>query len=178
MSNLIPETLHKKIRSEYRARFILAGSLMAAGTAFFAALALSPGFGVLFITRPPAAAQTSLAEAGKQEGLDITLARALITQLEPVAAASSSVSSAIISALEKRPSGVRVDSIDYLATASGPTMSVHTITMEGMAEARDQIDKYRAALQADPRFTSVRLPVDDLLGKKGSRFTITLTGNF
>ena len=173
MANLIPETLHKKIRSENRARFILAGSYMAIGIAFFTALALSPSYGVLFITRPGAAAQNALSEENKQHSTEIMRTQILITQLAPVAAASSSLAVAIMSVLEKRPIGVHVDSITYTMGLTGST-----ITMEGLADARDKIEKYRASLQTDPRFSSVKLPVGDLLGNKGSRFTITLTGNF
>ena len=173
MSNLIPDTLHKKIRAEYRARFMLAGSSMAIGAAFFAALALFPSFGVLFITRPAATAQILQTEESKQQSADIARAQTLVTYLAPVATASSSLSNAIISALERRPNGVRVDSIQYVTTVTGVS-----ITMEGVGDGRAQIDKYRSALQADSRFSSVRLPVDDLLGNKGSRFTITLAGQF
>lgn len=169
MSNLLPEKSQQKIGNEYRARFVMSGSALVIVAAVFTALALSPSFGVLFVTRPAAIEQANQMQQGKQDSTDIAAAQALAVVLAPVAAASSSVSSAIVEALGQRPSGVHVDSIVY---------TTGTLALGGAADSRTNIDKYRTALQADPDFSSVKVPVGDLVGAQGGRFTITLTGNF
>jgi hypothetical protein len=172
MANLLPETAQKKIHAEYRARFLLAGSFLAMSVALFTALALFPSYAVLFVTRPAAAAQASQVQQSKQDAADVAVAQALAFQLAPSASASSSISTALLDALGKRPGGVHIDSIVYV----GGTPA--TIAVGGVADSRDMLDKYRTALQGNSRFTAVNLPVGDLVGVKGGRFTITLSGKF
>jgi hypothetical protein len=172
MANLLPETVQKKIHTEYGARFLVAGSFLAMGVALFTALALSPSYAVLFVTRPAAVEQASQVQQSKQDAADVAVAQTLAFQLAPAASASSSISMALLDALEKRPSGVHIDSIVYVGGTSA------TVAVGGVADSRDVLDKYRTALQRDSRFTAVNLPVGDLVGVKGGRFTITLAGKF
>ena len=79
----------------------------------------------------------------------------------------------MLGALSERPSGIHIDDIVYNVAGSA-----QTIAIAGSADSRAIIDKYRAVLQADPRFSSVKLPVGDLLSSDGGNFTITLSGNF
>jgi len=175
MSNLLPEKSHQKIHSEYRARFLLAGASLAIGAAVFAALALLPSFGVLIMSRPGALARANQAQQDKQDGADISQTKSLMTALAPVAAASSSATTALIDALSEKPAGVHIDNAVYNAPTQG---SQSTIAIGGVADNRASMDKYRTTLQSDPLFSSVKLPVGDLLGSQGGRFTVTLTGNF
>jgi hypothetical protein len=48
----------------------------------------------------------------------------------------------------------------------------------GIGTGRVAINAYREALAADPHFTGVAVPVGDLLGTAGGKFSITLTGAF
>jgi hypothetical protein len=48
----------------------------------------------------------------------------------------------------------------------------------GFSLARDAINVYRQALQADPHFKTVSVPVGDLAGTQGGRFSVTLSGDF
>ncbi len=172
MSNLLPEKNRQSIRREYLARFILAGSFLAIGLAFFAILALSPSYGVLYMTRPATIAQATQIKESKTEELDVARAQSLLIQLGPAASATSTVSRAIEIALSGRPAGVHIDTISYKAGADS------TILLSGVADTRGVLDKYRTTLQADSRFSSINLPVGDLIGIKGGRFTITLAGKF
>src|ERR1043166_7174449 len=172
MSNLLPDAAQQVIRREYRARFILAGAALAIGAALFTILALSPSYGALFITQPRVRAQATQLQQSKSDSADIARAQILMTQFSPVASASSSVTTAIRQAISDRPTGVRIDNISYTAGVSD------TIALGGIAESREMIDKYRATLLADPYFTSVKLPVGDLIGALGGRFTITVAGHF
>src|SRR6185369_10950878 len=103
MSNLLPETTRRALNSEYRARFILAGSLVAIVSAVYAAIALSPSYGVLFMTRPEALEKASLAQKSKTDTTDVATGQFMVTQLSAVATASSTISTTIMEALEKRP---------------------------------------------------------------------------
>lgn len=172
MSNLLPYAAQKKIHREYQARFILAGSFLAMAMAVFTLLSLAPSYGVLTVTRPAAIAQAAQGRETKNETADLAQAQLLVTQYLPVSAASSSLSHALLAALSVRPEGVHVDSIVYTA---GNTA---TLTFGGIADNPEQIDRYRSALDDDARFTSVKLPVGDLIAARGGRFTITLNGKF
>lgn len=172
MSNLLPEKFQQRIRAEYRARFIMAGSALAFAAAIFTVLTLSPSFGALYITRPAASEKANQLLQSKQDSAEIASAQSLLLQLSPIATASSTVSAAILDALDERPSGVHVDHVVYTAGTAA------TIAIGGTADSRAHIDKYRNTLQNDPRFPSVKLPVGDLVGAQGGRFTITLSGNF
>jgi hypothetical protein len=175
MSNLLPEKTLQGIRREYRERFILSGSSLAIGAAVFTALSLSPTFSVLFISRPATQAQANQLQQSKMDSADITRAQTLLAQLAPVSTASSSVTNAIAAALTQRPAGVHIDDIVYNTGAAG---SPATIALGGATDSRTGINKYRGNLQTVHSFTSVKLPVDDLVGAQGGRFTITLSGNF
>jgi hypothetical protein len=172
MSNLLPEANKKKIESEYRARFILAGSFLAMGAAIFTVLVLSPSFGVLYVTSPGVVEQAAAAQQNKSDSAELARAQALLLQFSPVASATSSISRALGAALTHRPKGVHIDSISYTPGKEA------VISLGGIADSREVMDKYRAALQDDTQFTSVKLPVGDLVGVTGGRFTVTLTGKF
>jgi hypothetical protein len=172
MTNLLPLKNRQTISREYRARFILAGSFLAISAALFTLLTLSPSFGVLMITRPEAVAQASRAQQSKGENSDIVHAQTLVAHLAPVFAASSSIATAIREALAKRPHGVTIQSIGFTAEEK------NTMVLGGEGENRVVLDTYRTALQADPNFTAVQLPVGDLVSFRGGRFTITLTPKF
>jgi hypothetical protein len=48
----------------------------------------------------------------------------------------------------------------------------------GFSPARDAVNLYRQALQADARFKTVSVPVGDLAGTQGGKFSVTLLGDF
>jgi hypothetical protein len=173
MSNLLPETGKRNIHAEYRARFILTASSLAIGAAAFTALVLAPSFGVLYISRSSVIEKASQAHQVKADNDDILHAQSLLMQISSVALASSSVSSAIVDALAQKPAGVSIDSIAYINTSG-----TGSLALGGVAQNRASLDKFRTQLQADTRFTSVNIPVADLLGQQGSRFTVTLAGHF
>jgi hypothetical protein len=173
MSNLLPEKTKQKIHAEYRARFVLTASSLAIGAAAFTALVLSPSFGVLYVSRSSSIEKASQAHQMKTDNDDILRAQSLLSQVSNVALASSSISSAIIDALAQKSDTVSIDTISYVTTSASPS-----IALGGVAQNRASLEKFRTQLQGDPRFTSVNIPVADLLGSQGSRFTVTLKGHF
>jgi Tfp pilus assembly protein PilN len=169
MANLLPEKLLQKIRTEYRERFILAGSGLAVVVALFTILMLAPSYTVLLVTRPAAVMQASLLQQGKQDTADVATAQSVVVSLQPVVAATSSASSAMLEALSQKPKGVTVDGVSYEAGS---------VSLSGTGDSRDAIDQYRQNLQNDSHFSSVKLPIGDLVGLKDTRFTISLTADF
>lgn len=173
MSNLLPENSRTELRQEYRARYVFAGSLLAIGAAVFMSLSMLPSY-VAFSSSLPKGQNTTASDETKKDFADITRAQSLVQQLAPTMVSTSTISRAIQSALAVRSRGAHVDNISYMRDplASG------VVTIGGLADGRVSINEYRTALQKVPSFTSVRLPVGDLIGSQGGRFTVTLTGNF
>jgi Tfp pilus assembly protein PilN len=170
MSNLLPENTRLELRSEYRARYVLAGSFLAIGAALFMSLSLLPSYVVFAGSLPKEQASQNSQEA-RQDLADITRAQALVVQFSPIVSSTSTISDALNAALGARPSGTHIDQVSYDVTSDN-------ITIGGLADDRESMNAYRTALQAVPKFTSVKLPVGDLISSQGGRFTVTLAGNF
>lgn len=173
MSNLLPENSRVELRAEYRARYVFAGSLLAIGAALFMVLSMLPSY-VVFSSSLPKEQNAENSDELKKDLADIMLAQALVQQLGSTVASTSTISSAIETALAARPQGAHVDTISY----SYDREAAGVVVLGGLADNRSSINGYRTTLQKIPLFTSVKLPVGDLIGSQGGRFTVTLTGNF
>jgi hypothetical protein len=170
MANILPLDAQKKIWSMYRARFLIAASLVSLALSALAALALVPSYLALQLAAPPVSDAISHANANTPEDIaTVSRAQALIAALGPVLSATTSPASVILDALGQRPAGVTVTGITYTTNPS-------LITFAGSA-SRDAISAYRDTLAKDPLFTSVSIPVDSLIGNN-SNFTMSLSGNF
>ena len=171
MTNLLPENVQQKVWSEYRSRYVLTGSLLLILAAALSFLALSPSYIVLATVHPAATAFVSVTQ-NKSDSVDIIRAQTLVSQFGPVITATSSLSQTISAVLAGRPRGVHIDHLTYTSgNQSG-------LVIAGTAQSRAEINAYRETLDADARFTSVTLPVGDLVGGQGGRFTLTLSGHF
>ena len=174
MSNLLPREAQRTVWRTYRARFVAAGSLVALGTAFLSGIALLPMYVALHTNDTPSTAssreiKTSEVQAARA---DVLRAQSLLTTLAPYALASTTPSDVIAVALKLRPKGISIDHIGYTMGAQGELMIV------GLAPTREAINLYRQALQADPHFKGVSIPIGDLAGTQGGRFSVTLLGDF
>ena len=174
MANIISEDTRRAMQSAARARFILAGAMVALICAGISFLVLLPSYFVLLANSKGISATPSAVSPSERasDTAAITHTKALVGQLAPLVAASSSPTEAITAALGLRPSGVRVDQISY---SSGTPASLMLV---GSADTTSDISAYRAALSADPLFTSVSVPVGALVGTDGGRFSITISGTF
>ncbi len=170
---MLPREAQKAIWRMYLARFVLAGSCVAIAVAMLSGLALLPMYLALHSADEAASASLQAKNSEIQnERAEIARAQSLITTLSPYASSSSTLSEAIEAALALRPKGVFVDHITY---SSGDSSA---IVLVGSAATRDGINTYRQALQPDMRFKTVSVPVGDLAGSQGGRFSVTLTGKF
>lgn len=173
MSNVLPPTAQQAVRSAYRARFIVAGSLVAIACALLAILALLPSFLVLVISgNASSAARSSASASATADSAAIAQAQALVAALSPIVSATTTPTDAIRAAIAARPAGVTVGHITYTSGAPG------TLMLVGSGQTPSGISAYREALAADPHFTSVSVPVSDLVGAQGGQFSITASGNF
>lgn len=153
----------------YRSRLVLAGSAVALAVAFVAYLSLLPSYLALHADEN-AVSQPVLAEGQAHDQADIVRAQSLLSTLKPLLAGTTTPSEVIQSALLLRPRGVVVDHITY--TSGG------TIVISGAAPSREGINTYKNALLSNSHFKFVSVPVGDLAGAEGGRFSVTLSGSF
>ena len=164
MSNLLPAESQKRTRGELRARFLLAASLILFGCAAVFALALTPAeVAVAFFSPPsPEAVQGNINSA--QDSAAIASTKALLVEVQPFATTTSLAG--VADALSKRGTGVTVTDISYSPGRS--------LTLAGSAQTPDEVNAFREALQGDPSFSDVSVPVSALIGSQGGSFTITM----
>lgn len=152
------------------ARFLLVGSFMISAAAVVAILAIMPAYISVQIAR--AAVENGAERGGGTASADHEAAvrtQGLITQLNPVANATSSPTDALSLALAQKPAGLSITTITYARDKS-------TILLTGISQRREAVNALRDALEATKRFSSVTVPVSALVGAQEGRFTITLTG--
>lgn len=171
MANVIPREGLSKMQKRNTARFLLISSFMIAGAALVAILAILPAYVSVRIAR--ASIESANQEAAGSMSADQDTAirtQALITNLTPIANATSSPSSALAFALAQKPAGISITTITYTG-GSKPT-----ILLTGTSQRREAMNTFRDALEASGRFSSVAVPVAALVGAQEGRFTITLNG--
>ncbi len=169
MANVLPLDAQKKIASEYRARFVIATAIAIAATALLLALALVPSYLAISLAAPPIRDAVSAEHA--QNPQVVARTQMLITQFMPTLAATTSPRALISAAIADRPSGVTLDHFVYSAPRTGKSAEM---LITGVA-ARDKIAAYRDALEADPLFATVSVPVSALVGGGSGDFSATLT---
>lgn len=169
MTNVLPHDTQQEVWSMYRARLILAGSAVALAVSLLAILTLLPSYLALHADES-AITEPASGGGGSHDQADIIRAQSLLSILTPLADTATTSSEVVQSALKLRPRGVVVDRIAY--TSGG------TIVLGGSASSREGINAYKNALLADPHFKSVSVPVGDLVGSSGGRFSVTLSGTF
>lgn len=165
MSNLL--LAEKKIAAWRigRDRMIIVFSLTLLFAAAVCALALLPSL-LIFRSANAVVANAQPASDAAQDTHDLAQAQALLSQLSALAGTSSP---ALIAAdiLAKKPKGVTITHVVYTAPAQ--------FVVSGSASGRDAANAYRAALAADPRFSSVVIPIDSLAGSDSADFSLTIT---
>ena len=170
MSNVIPKNVLKDNWRIRCANFIIVASLVLFLVAAVAALLLAPSYFELVSADKNAAAT----KADQSSDL-ITLlgAQALVSAVSPMlATATTTPSSAIASALADKPKGIVISQITY--QQGQPDV----IILNGTASGRGIINTFQQSLQQDPRFSSVNVPISDLIGTDKNNFSITLSGTF
>lgn len=171
MSNLLPDSYQKKLLQQLRGRFIFVASVLLIAAALISAIALLPGFIVLYITIPEKPAPSASAQQNQLELADMSTTQILVQHYYPIVNATSTTQ-VLLAALDVRIKSIHVDHIEYVAGA--PAIFI----LSGIADNRAAINAYREALIKSNNFKSVTVPVGDLIGSQGGRFKITLTGEF
>ncbi len=171
MSNVIPQEGREAVASMYRARFIMAGSLVMLATAFIAGLSLLPSY-LALNTIPTSTTASSASSASSEDRAAVAQAQALLAGIAPILAATTSPTDAVSLALGLKGPGIV---INHIAFTSG---SPDALVISGSAGTPAEIDAYRKALAAESLFTNVSIPVGDLIGRQGGNFTVTLQGIF
>ena len=167
MSNVIPPTGQVLIKRMYRSRFIITGSLVLIASACMALLALSPSYVALHVNASPSssAAAQRITESDRT---DLAKAEALLSAVGPLLSSTTSPTHVVSEMLSLKVPGLRIDHINY---TSG---DIAVMTISGSADAPARIDAYRKALASQTLFSNVSVPVGDLVGAPGGRFSMTL----
>ncbi len=168
MTNVLPPDAERALGRIYRARFIVAGSAVALLAALLSALSLLPSYLALHADEETPSEQTERVASAKDQE-DIRRTQAILTVFAPLVEATTTPSAALARALSLRPSGVIVDHISY---------TPGSLVLAGLSKSREGVGIYRKALAADPTFSSVVVPIGDLAGAQGGRFSMTLSGRF
>ncbi|MBI5457574.1 hypothetical protein HY971_02515 [Candidatus Kaiserbacteria bacterium] len=173
MSNILPKEAKKAVWNTYRARFIVAGSFTALFVASLCALSLLPSYLALHagdVAGVPTSTSTKAVNDADRSA--IASIRTILTSLSPVLVATTTPTAAITKVLSLRPSTITIDHLTYSGDEPG------TLVVTGSAATREAINGYRQALSSDPLFKMVSIPIGDLTGEPGARFSLTLSGAF
>jgi len=165
MSNLLPPESQKRTRKEFRARFLLAASLVLFCCAVIFALALTPAEVALVFFSPPSSQMAQAATSTAADGAALAHTKALLSAMQPFATSSSLTD--ISSALSEAGNGILIDDISYAPADN-------SLSLAGHAQTPDEVNALREALQGNPLFTNVSVPVSALLGSQDGSFTITM----
>lgn len=154
----------------YRARFMIAGSLVSLFVAGLCALALLPSYLAIHAADiQNAATSTSAKTASDADRASVSATRIMLESLSPILTATTTPSVVITKILSLRPPTIRIDHLTYSGGDQGTTV------VTGSAATREAINGYRQALSSDALFKTVSVPVGDLTGAPGARFSLTLT---
>ncbi len=172
MSNILPHEAKKAVWRMYRIRFIIAGSLVGLLAAALCALSLLPSYLALHATGTINSNSSAAAiETVDADRAAVSSIQTMLKALSPLLA-TTTPTTAIARALSLKPSGVTIDHITY--SYGNPV----TVMLMGAAATREVINGYRQALSGDSRWKMVSIPIGDLTGEPGARFSITLSDAF
>lgn len=169
MSNILPHEAKKAVWSMYRARFMIAGSLIALLVAGLSALSLLPSYLALHAADSTQETATASSLASDDDRAALASLKSMMAALSPIVSATTTPTSAISYALTLKPPTISIDHISY---------TTGQILLAGSTATREAIGGFRQTLSLDPHFKGVSIPVGDLTGAPGARFSLTLSGNF
>ena len=174
MANVLPLDAQKRVWRLYRARFMVALSILIFALAVILGLSLIPSYLALSLATSPTRDVPETARAQPADAAAIARAQALIGQFSPSLTSTSSPTALLRKAIEARPAGLTLNHLSYQA---GQQSATGEIILVGHAP-REKIAAYRNALTSAKTFSSVSLPVAALVGSDNGRFSITLRGDF
>ena len=170
MANLLPLDAQKNRWGAERSRFVVLVSLVSLITSFICALALLPAYVVLLFTTVPtnSVVESRLTVAEIRADTDAVAAAQAYLVLAPALGTIATSTEALNRTLTTRPKGITIDHVAY---------TPGTFMLSGITDTRESINSYRALLDSEPLFSSVSVPVSNLVGTGGS-FTVTVRGSF
>ena len=156
-------------------RFLLTGSLVFSAAATAAIPKLMPAYFAAVLPRMSLSGPQLDNEQRVQEESDREIAsrtRSLLAALMPFSEEQPAIYERIAKANSLRPSGVTIERITYQRGETGE------ITIAGIAQSREHVNAYREALEGEPLFERVSVPVAALVGASEGNFTVSLYGKF
>ncbi len=174
MANVLPPQLKKIRAQEFNARLIRIAALGLIAAALATMLALVPSYLIVRMQMSSAFSTQATSTAGAALRSDLARSEILTIQFAALAAATSTPQ-LLQRIFALRPSGMSIDSIDYVR---GQKSAPGSIVLNGIGGSRDAINTFRLALGKDPTFTNVVVPVGALVGSGDGSFSVTLNGIF
>lgn len=164
--NLLPPEAMKRMRAEYRARFVLAGATVLLACALIFSLALVPVEVAVISIAPPGQSSSQQERANvTADTAALAQTRSLLSALVPFMTTSSLA--AVISALSDKSAGIEFSGILYSA-------GQNTLSLSGHADTPEDLNAFRQALESDQEFSNVSVPVSALVGSQSGSFTVTM----
>lgn len=173
MANLLTKASEKRLRRAQRARLLLLLAYSVFGVSLGIVCALVPASIALYYGTRSASDTVGAAPPTAQDRAAYQEVREIVFALKPLAAATTTPTEAILSALTLKPSSISIDHISYQAGGA-----VGTIALSGVSLEPSALNAYRAAISADPHVVNASVPVGALIGADNGRFTMTIMGRF
>jgi Tfp pilus assembly protein PilN len=173
MINLLPPEGHRAVKQEYFFRVGAAILLLLASVAIFLTIAFIPTYVLIGAQISSSGAQTT---AVSSEEETYRAAEATVKDIEK-----------IITQLEKRATPLEISSIiEEIRQSASPQVvfktfrvdaskAPATIQVQGIAETRESLARFRTALEASDMFLKAEVPISDLARETELPFTIAIT---
>jgi hypothetical protein len=178
MRNLLTPTIKRQLRREYLLRVAVIGLIFFSVAVLLGIIAFMPSYLLSMSERRAVVSQAavieeSLASREIQE-LSNDLHRSR-TELELIAGLETGgvISDRLIALVESGSLGISLSSFSY-TRGEGES----TLIISGEADTRSDLLAFEGILDENPDYTSVILPVSNLVSERNISFSITLKGAF
>ncbi len=176
MINLLPPSSQKRLTREYLARLLLVSEVALIGIVIISIVAALPSYISASARRSVLEKQKAIAEGSAARATEGNVAESLkkiqalldraVEYANPVTPTDH-----IEALLRARTSGITFSLINYQATSPKQI----TISVNGIAETRNNLVAFISGLRSIPTFSKVDLPVSDLADADHIPFTLGLT---
>ncbi len=180
MFNLLPFEEKKKLRKEYKRRLFVVFLLMLLLAEGIMVVLLVPTFILMRSHEQDLNAQlleySVLAAEGEGSSFNVLLKQTTekLNELSPLRN-KARTSEAVIKIVSIKPAGVHLERFTYKA---GKDFVTGDIVIDGKSDTRDALLLFRKALEAEPSFSAIRLPVSNFALEKDIPFSVGLTISF
>lgn len=181
MYTLLPEQQIKNLTREYRIRLLILGLFCLSGAVWIGIGSLLPSYIISVMQEQAAESHLQQVEKVTQTpvsaGIAAEVAASNANILLIKGAEDPVVFSAIIEDIaNQRISGISLNSIQIAHAPADGNPNETSVSIQGVAATRDTLVAFQRALDGDPEFSNVVLPISDLAASTDIEFGITMDG--